>query len=116
VSAVTYRPGLATGQKPDGGAGPSRDQRALAAALARAVDAKDVGTRSHSDTVAELCVAMGRRLGIAGDGLANLFVAQDTGGAIRGPARARDEQRTQAKPEQRHHHLLDAHRLYVSEQ
>ncbi len=25
---------------------------------------------------------------IAGDGLANLFVAQDTGGAIRGPARA----------------------------
>ena len=41
------------------GDAPSHHQRALAAALARAVDAKDAGTRSHSETVAELCVAIG---------------------------------------------------------
>src|SRR5581483_1972852 len=64
LSAVTYHPGLGvTEESPDAG-GPSREQRTLAAALARAVDAKDVGTRSHSETVAQLCVAIGQRLGI----------------------------------------------------
>ena len=39
------------------------------------MDAKDVGTRSHSETVAELCVGMGQRLGIDGDGLERLRLA-----------------------------------------
>jgi diguanylate cyclase (GGDEF)-like protein len=76
LSAVTYHSGLASGAS-DGspGDGPSRDQRALAAALARAVDAKDNGTRSHSELVAELSVAVGRRLGIAGTHLERLRLA-----------------------------------------
>ena len=55
--------------------GPSHDQRALAAALARAVDAKDSGTRSHSETVAQLCVAIGERLGVAPAKLERLRMA-----------------------------------------
>jgi diguanylate cyclase (GGDEF)-like protein len=76
LRAVTYHPGLATGVS-DGSPnrGPSRDQRALAAALARAVDAKDVGMRSHSELVAELSVAVGARLGISGDRLERLRLA-----------------------------------------
>jgi diguanylate cyclase (GGDEF)-like protein len=76
LSAVTYHPGLANRPR-EGSAtlGPSTDQRALAAALARAVDAKDVGTRSHSETVAELSVAMGRRLGFTGHRLERLRLA-----------------------------------------
>jgi diguanylate cyclase (GGDEF)-like protein/putative nucleotidyltransferase with HDIG domain len=64
LSAVAYHPGMSPaidGAKEDL---PSHEQRALAAALARAVDAKDAGTRSHSETVAQLCVAIGERLQI----------------------------------------------------
>jgi diguanylate cyclase (GGDEF)-like protein len=76
LRAVTYHRGLANGIS-DGSPnrGPSRDQRALAAALARAVDAKDMGTRSHSELVAELSVAVGARLGISGDRLERLRLA-----------------------------------------
>jgi diguanylate cyclase (GGDEF)-like protein len=76
LRAVTYHPGL-IGAPSDGSSsrGPSRDQRALAAALARAVDAKDIGTRSHSEMVAELSVAVGARLGITGDRLERLRLA-----------------------------------------
>ncbi len=77
LRAVSYHPGLAisgvSGGSPN--RGPSRDQRALAAALARAVDAKDNGTRSHSELVAELSVAVGSRLGISGDRLERLRLA-----------------------------------------
>jgi len=38
-------------------------RRSLTAALARAVDAKDSYTRSHSETVAELCASVGNELG-----------------------------------------------------
>jgi diguanylate cyclase (GGDEF)-like protein len=73
LSAVTYHPGLATGHSEGSSSlGPSRDQRALASALARAVDAKDNGTRSHSEMVAELTVAMGQRLGFNGHRLERL--------------------------------------------
>ena len=76
LRAVTYHPGLSGGPLDTAlGWGPSRDQRALAAALARAVDAKDIGTRSHSEMVAELSVAVGRRLGITGDRLERLRLA-----------------------------------------
>jgi diguanylate cyclase (GGDEF)-like protein len=76
LRAVTYHRGLANGIS-DGSPqrGPSRDQRALAAALARAVDAKDNGTRSHSELVAELSIAVGARLGITGDRLERLRLA-----------------------------------------
>ena len=72
--AVTYHAGL-TSALEAAAEGPSHHQKALAAALARAVDAKDVGTRSHSETVAALCVGMGQRLGIEGDGLERLRLA-----------------------------------------
>ena len=64
LSAVTYHPGLGVTEEAQENGGPSREQRTLAAALARAVDAKDVGTRGHSETVAQLCVAIGQRLQI----------------------------------------------------
>ena len=62
LSAVAYHPGLSPAVDANREDVPSHDQRALAAALARAVDAKDAGTRSHSETVAQLCVAIGQRL------------------------------------------------------
>jgi diguanylate cyclase (GGDEF)-like protein len=74
LTAVTYHAGL-TSALEAAAEGPSHHQKALAAALARAVDAKDIGTRSHSETVAELCVGMGQRLGIDGDGLERLRLA-----------------------------------------
>ncbi|MGN6798368.1 MAG: diguanylate cyclase domain-containing protein, partial [Gaiellaceae bacterium] len=75
LSAVAYHPGLnpAAGGDPDDL--PSHEQRALAAALARAVDAKDVGTRSHSETVAQLCVGIGERLRIDPTGLERVRLA-----------------------------------------
>ena len=63
--AVTYHPGLEP-EQPEAArpAGPTAQQKTLASALARAVDAKDVGTRNHSETVGELSVAIAARLGI----------------------------------------------------
>ena len=76
LSAVAFHAGLAPSPAATGLAnGPSHDQRALAAALARAVDAKDSGTRSHSETVAQLCVAIGERLGVAAVNLERLRMA-----------------------------------------
>jgi diguanylate cyclase (GGDEF)-like protein/putative nucleotidyltransferase with HDIG domain len=77
LNAVVFNAGLAkltraTGQKADG---PYPEQRALAAALARAVDAKDVGTQSHCETVSQLCVAIGERLGVRGPDLERLRLA-----------------------------------------
>jgi len=73
--AVTYHAGL----EPDTGSGatdaPSQQQKSLAAALARAVDALDAGTRNHSETVAELCVALGTKMGFSGVGLERLRLA-----------------------------------------
>ena len=75
LTAVTYHPGLTSSPGATVVDTPSHHHKALAAALARAVDAKDVGTRSHSETVGELCVGIGRRLGIEGDGLERLRLA-----------------------------------------
>ena len=74
LTAVTYQPGMTSPLEVAVDA-PSHHQKALAAALARAVDAKDVGTRSHSETVAELCVGIGRRLGMEGEALERLRFA-----------------------------------------
>jgi diguanylate cyclase (GGDEF)-like protein len=77
LSAVAFHPGLSPAGISAGRAtdSPSHEQRALAAALARAVDAKDSGTRSHSETVAHLCVAIGERLGVPGESLERLRIA-----------------------------------------
>ena len=75
LSAVAYHPGLSPGIDSKRDDLPSHEQRALAAALARAVDAKDVGTRSHSETVAQLCVAIGERLQIDPAGLERVRLA-----------------------------------------
>jgi diguanylate cyclase (GGDEF)-like protein len=74
LTAVIYHSGLTSAATPAEVA-PSHQQKALAAALARAVDAKAVGTRSHSETVAELCVAMGTCLDLDGEGLERLRLA-----------------------------------------
>jgi diguanylate cyclase (GGDEF)-like protein len=47
----------------------------LSTALARAVDAKDSYTRSHSETVSNLCVLIGVELGMGADRLAKLRIA-----------------------------------------
>ncbi|HET7130334.1 MAG TPA: diguanylate cyclase [Gaiellaceae bacterium] len=75
LSAVAYHPGLSPAVDGNRDDLPSHEQRALAAALARAVDAKDAGTRSHSETVAQLCVAIGERLQIEPTGLERLRLA-----------------------------------------
>jgi diguanylate cyclase (GGDEF)-like protein len=75
LSAVAFHAGLAPSTDETVADGPSHDQRALAAALARAVDAKDSGTRSHAETVAQLCVAIGERLGVDAANLERLRMA-----------------------------------------
>jgi diguanylate cyclase (GGDEF)-like protein len=77
LNAVVFNPGLAKPAQPaqTQPTGPVPEQRALAAALAKAVDAKDVGTQSHCETVAELCVAIGERLGVKGAELERLRLA-----------------------------------------
>ena len=74
LTAVIYHPGL-TASAPTGQDTPSHHQKALAAALARAVDAKAVGTRNHSETVAELCAAIGTQLGFDGVDVERLRLA-----------------------------------------
>jgi diguanylate cyclase (GGDEF)-like protein/putative nucleotidyltransferase with HDIG domain len=76
LSAVAFHPGLSpAGTTARTADSPSHEQRTLAAALARAVDAKDSGTRSHSETVAHLCVAIGERLGVPSENLERLRIA-----------------------------------------
>ena len=55
--------------------GVSPQQRELAAALARTVDARDHGTSNHSEMVAELAVAIAQHLGISGGRLERLRIA-----------------------------------------
>jgi diguanylate cyclase (GGDEF)-like protein len=52
-----------------------RHHRLLATALAQAVDAKDVGTRNHCETVSALCVVIGQELGLEGERLEQLRLA-----------------------------------------
>ncbi len=49
--------------------------KTLATALARAVDAKDAHTRSHSETVAELCAQIATQLGLGEKRVARLRLA-----------------------------------------
>jgi diguanylate cyclase (GGDEF)-like protein len=52
-----------------------QQQRLLATALARAVDAKDPGTRNHCETVSELCARIGLQLGLDDERIARLRLA-----------------------------------------
>src|SRR3954469_11660097 len=68
---VIYGPALAPG--PDGDAQEDEHHsRTLASALARAVDAKDSYTRSHCQTVSQLCAVIAAELGFDGDRLARM--------------------------------------------
>ena len=49
--------------------------RTLATALAQAVDAKDSGTRSHCETVSQLCVMIAEQLGLPAKRIAELRLA-----------------------------------------
>jgi diguanylate cyclase (GGDEF)-like protein len=73
--AVIYRPGLEPAKEAVDTSLPTPNQRALAAALAHAIDAKDSGERNHCETVAELCVGMGQRIGIPPGQLERLRLA-----------------------------------------
>jgi diguanylate cyclase (GGDEF)-like protein/putative nucleotidyltransferase with HDIG domain len=73
---VLYADGLAP--KPDIGpdlGATRREHRLLATALARAVDAKDAGTRNHCETVSELCVLIAQSLGLDADRIERLRLA-----------------------------------------
>jgi diguanylate cyclase (GGDEF)-like protein len=51
------------------------DERTLASALALAVDAKDSYTRSHCQTVSQLCAAIAAELGLEGERVARIRLA-----------------------------------------
>jgi diguanylate cyclase (GGDEF)-like protein len=72
--AVIYGPDLAPGAE----GGVEEDEhhsRTLASALARAVDAKDAYTRSHCQTVSQLCGLIGAELGLDAGRLTRLRLA-----------------------------------------
>jgi diguanylate cyclase (GGDEF)-like protein len=73
-SVVIYSQGLEP-KLASGRNGEEHHQKMLATALARAVDAKDAGTRNHCETVSELCVMIGAELGLEPERLAKLRLA-----------------------------------------
>ncbi len=77
LNAVVFNPRLARPVEPVDRrqAGPSPEQQARAATLARTLDAKDVGSRRHCETVAQICVAIGERMGLSGHQLERLRLA-----------------------------------------
>jgi diguanylate cyclase (GGDEF)-like protein/putative nucleotidyltransferase with HDIG domain len=72
---VVYNPGLEPMNASDDADTSRHQHRLLATALARAVDAKDMGTRTHCETVAELCSVIGRHLGLDSENIARLRLA-----------------------------------------
>jgi diguanylate cyclase (GGDEF)-like protein len=74
--AVIYRPALEDSNSDGSDASvPTANQRTLAAALAHAIDAKDSGERNHCETVAELAVGIGQRVGVPAGQLERLRLA-----------------------------------------
>jgi diguanylate cyclase (GGDEF)-like protein len=71
---VIYGPDLAPGAAGDAQED-EHHSRTLASALARAVDAKDSYTRSHCQTVSQLCGLIGAELGLDAGGLTRLRLA-----------------------------------------
>ena len=72
---VIYSDGLDPSPRQEVAESESPHLRKLATALARAVDAKDAGTRTHCETVSELCVLVGEELGLGPERIAGLRVA-----------------------------------------
>ncbi len=75
LGIVPFQPGMEPAGASPPADGFSPDQRTLAAALARTVDARDPGTRNHSETVAELASGIAARRGIQGHRLERIRVA-----------------------------------------
>jgi diguanylate cyclase (GGDEF)-like protein len=73
---VVYSDALAPkANAPDEGRASRHHHRLLATALARAVDAKDAGTRNHCETVSELCARIGLELGLDDERIERLRLA-----------------------------------------
>src|SRR4051812_44861835 len=68
--AAIYGPDMEPGSRSAQDAEDEHHSRTLASALARAVDAKDSYTRSHCQTVSQLCAVIAAELGFDGDRLA----------------------------------------------
>ena len=75
LAVVPFRAGMDPVGPKQAAEGVSPQQRELAAALARTVDARDHGTSNHSEMVAELAVAIAQHLGISGGRLERLRIA-----------------------------------------
>jgi len=76
LAVVAYQPGLERAEPDTGDEGAvSAHLKALAAALARTVDARDLGTSNHSEMVAELAAGIAARHGIVGRRLERLRIA-----------------------------------------
>jgi diguanylate cyclase (GGDEF)-like protein len=74
-SVVVYSQGLEPKLASAGQEEQAHQEKILATALARAVDAKDARTRNHCETVSELCVRVGAELGLEPERLAKLRLA-----------------------------------------
>jgi diguanylate cyclase (GGDEF)-like protein/putative nucleotidyltransferase with HDIG domain len=70
-----YGPDLELATEPGSASEDEHHSRTLASALARAVDAKDSYTRSHCQTVSQLCATIATELGFSGERLARMRLA-----------------------------------------
>lgn len=75
LGTVVYSPSFEPPKALDDEDAHQHHQKLLATALARAVDAKDAGTRNHCETVAELCGLVGRQLGLEPKRIQKLRIA-----------------------------------------
>ena len=75
LAVVSYHPGLEPAETQAAGEGLPAHLKALATALARTVDARDLSTSNHSEMVAELAAGIAVHHGIAGHRLERLRVA-----------------------------------------
>ena len=74
-AALIYSPGISAGPDERHDDAHGHHLQTLATVLARAVDAKDCRTRSHCETVSELCSRIGIELGLDEQRLAKLRLA-----------------------------------------
>jgi diguanylate cyclase (GGDEF)-like protein len=72
---IVYSPELEGSVEGEPAPADEHQLQVLASALARAVDAKDSYTRSHSETVSNLCVLIGAELGLGPDRVGKLRIA-----------------------------------------
>ncbi len=75
LGTMIYTPGLDPQGVIERESDERHHQKLLATALARAVDAKDAGTRNHCETVAELCALVGTELGLDDERVQRLRLA-----------------------------------------